>query len=374
MELDLVREQILSIEDFDNIDPGLMEKINGNAEYRRLFEECRELSLLIAESAPAPVKDGVTLHDAVMNRVKDGDIAPRYINTSKFRFPFATVASLVVVVATVLIVKNGNIIKKDAAVEQIADMEMAEGDPKEESRAFYSDTSFGIMNSKAEETDDMAAPETTSYKGVAYEKGVDPNGTASENNSVMYTAGVGGTSSAPAQNSSAELRVETVAEEYDAEILMDDSMKDSMADSIEESAEESAKGGENASLKIGSAGGASVTEQKPAQTAPKADSDYDGNAVTTDSAVPETESDITGAKTEGTQAVSEPEMDSEILSKMIYASKYVPKNMLMTYETIVGLGKDNYIAWFGEIESSVEFSELYNYENFAEYCRRNAAE
>ena len=102
---DLITEQILSIEDFNNVDAGLMRIIESNDEYRRIFEECKEISKLTSECIPEPVKNGVSLHDAVMNRVKSGDTAPRYTQGSgrRFAFPMATAASLVIVLAVAII-------------------------------------------------------------------------------------------------------------------------------------------------------------------------------------------------------------------------------------------------------------------------------
>ena len=39
---DLITEQILSIEDFNNVDAGLMRIIESDDEYRRIFEEYKE--------------------------------------------------------------------------------------------------------------------------------------------------------------------------------------------------------------------------------------------------------------------------------------------------------------------------------------------
>ena len=98
---------ILSIEDFNNVDPKLMSIINSNAEYRRIFEEYKEVSALTSECVPAPKKNGVSLHDAVMARVRNGDTAPRYINTSasgrKFMFSIATAASFAIVLVVAII-------------------------------------------------------------------------------------------------------------------------------------------------------------------------------------------------------------------------------------------------------------------------------
>ena len=102
---DLITEQILSIEDFNNVDAGLMRIIESNDEYRRIFEEYKEISKLTSECIPEPVKNGVSLHEAVMNRVKSGDTTPRYTQGStgrKFMFPMATAASLAIVLVAAI--------------------------------------------------------------------------------------------------------------------------------------------------------------------------------------------------------------------------------------------------------------------------------
>ena len=99
-------EEILSIEDFENVNEELMEKINENEEYRKLFDELKTVSDLVKSSAPVPEKDGISLHDAVLGRVKNGDSLPKYINVRR-SYPIATAASLLVVCALVLFAKSG---------------------------------------------------------------------------------------------------------------------------------------------------------------------------------------------------------------------------------------------------------------------------
>ena len=105
-EMDFIKSSILAIEDFENVDPSLMTEINKNEEYRALFEECRSLSGIIKAAVPAPEKDGVTLHSAIMDRVNCGDIQPRYIRSSAYKFPFASVACLLAVAVVIFISKT----------------------------------------------------------------------------------------------------------------------------------------------------------------------------------------------------------------------------------------------------------------------------
>ncbi|MBR5307207.1 MAG: hypothetical protein IKU43_00420 [Clostridia bacterium] len=143
---DFVIEQILSIENFECVPEKLMAEINSNEEYRRIFEEYKELSSLVSESAPIPEKDGVTLHDAVMNRIKDGDIAPRYISAGGFRFPVATVASLAVIVVAALIIGKGGIPGGRLDADNFAPMEKAEmRSVNDEEFAYVENTSFSVF-------------------------------------------------------------------------------------------------------------------------------------------------------------------------------------------------------------------------------------
>ncbi len=114
MNFDELKSEILSLEDFDSVDEGLMTEINKSEELCRLFEEMKALSALVGSSAPSPTKDGVTLHDAVMKRIECGDTAPRYIY--KRKYPIATAACLLVCMAVVLIARTGfgNFAEKEA--------------------------------------------------------------------------------------------------------------------------------------------------------------------------------------------------------------------------------------------------------------------
>lgn len=114
VRLEELKSEILSLEDFDSVDEGLMTEINKSEELCRLFEEMKALSALVGGSAPSPTKDGVTLHDAVMKRIEVGDTSPRYIY--KRKYPIATAACLLVCMAVVLIARNGfgNFAEKEA--------------------------------------------------------------------------------------------------------------------------------------------------------------------------------------------------------------------------------------------------------------------
>lgn len=97
--LDFFKEKILQIEDYTQVDENLMSKISSNPEYLNLFKECKTLSDLIRDSVPSPTQNEVTLSDSVIKKIQNGDTAPKYINSHSFRFPFATVACLLIVCA-----------------------------------------------------------------------------------------------------------------------------------------------------------------------------------------------------------------------------------------------------------------------------------
>ncbi len=103
---DFIRNKILEIEDFDNVDSTLLEKINEKEEYRALLDDCRKISQMVKDSAPIPEKDGVSLASVLAKRIHDGDTAPKYINTKR-HFPIATVACLAVAMVVVFVAKNG---------------------------------------------------------------------------------------------------------------------------------------------------------------------------------------------------------------------------------------------------------------------------
>lgn len=103
--IDFIKEKILQIEDFDKVDEELINEINSNPEYLRIFGEYKSLAELLHSSLPTPTKNKISLSESVVQRVKDGDTAPKYINSPGFRFPFATVACLLIVCVVLLTAK-----------------------------------------------------------------------------------------------------------------------------------------------------------------------------------------------------------------------------------------------------------------------------
>ena len=203
-ERDFIIEQILSIEDFSDVDEKLMSEILSDEEYRRIFEDCKEISELTRECVPEPVKDGLTLRQAVTERVRNGQTAPRYVNTSsgKFRFPFATAACVVVVMAVMFVASNNGRNKMyDSTAYNGAGKESMRFAAEEESAPILKDAKFMAMapgtaeNYSKDDADGIAvvsenetADEETGAGGVfkAETPAVTPKGAA---NTYMYSSG-----------------------------------------------------------------------------------------------------------------------------------------------------------------------------------------
>ena len=332
---DFVTEQILSIEDFDNVDENLMRMISENEEYRRIFEEYKEISALASQSIPEPKKDGVTLHDAVMKRVQSGDVAPRYTNTNsgKFRFPIATVASLVVVIAAAIVINNGGFVKKasDVAIENA---KVHESSAENNSSINVTDARFSVMSTYERDVADseMEIVNDADYISDAVDDNVPANGETS-----VYTA-----------------------EPY----LQD--MQD--VNGAEET--ESAVTDESVSEGVMFARAPMATNDVHTQRTENEESD---SAVCEDSI---SNTDTSGGKYEtkktagGSKARSTLTACLDVISRMETAKiKGVAPESLITLEQILELGAQKYIAWFDDILNSEEFVKLYNYDAFVVYCK-----
>ena len=345
---DFILEQILSIEDFDNVDRKLMDAISENEEYRRIFEEYKEISALASESAPEPVRDGVTLHDAVMERVKNGDVAPRYINTGKLRFPFATVASIVVVIAVAVVLNKGGFLKK-ASDNSRENIELYDSASEEEAVIPYTDTSFGIM--KTSDVNDEDVKSDGSFE----------SGTGAMRASVKHEE--------ETESETADEEAAYLYDRYETETAGDDSDSGDVKQS-----------GTQESLAEAPTGGKSHREQY-----------VNGSEYDTTFASPNVEESITEkaeAEPESKKSVNThmtadsasyaKDYDStvefiydneEVISRMNSAEeKGVPEKNLIAVEDIIGLGEDNYISWFDSIKDRSDFTEIYGYEAFVKYC------
>ena len=302
---DFVIEQILSIENFECVPEKLTAEINSNEEYRRIFEEYKELSSLVSESAPIPEKDGVTLHDAVMNRIKDGDIAPRYNNTNTFRFPIATVASLALIVAAALIIGKGGSLSGRLEADNFAPMAETEmKDVSDTEFVYLENTRFSVLG------------------GGASKKSDD------------------GISIAAASEESLEAPAEAYAE------------PDSATNGVVERGTEITEGVTTYSVVTDS-----VSEEK---------------IMFKSAGTPKAEAEASPAMEEATEEAEEEAVtfDSEITSRMKYASTVVPAERLITEEQILSLGRDHYIEWFDSIKNRSDFADIYSCEAFKAYCEK----
>lgn len=303
---DFVIEQILSIEDFDNVDEKLAKIIADNDEYRRIFEEYKELSKLISESVPEPGKDGVSLYDAVMGRVRSGDTAPKYINTSKFRFPIATVACLVLIAVTAFVAVNSNGINRNNMRDQETNGAFVQENVKSAPMEIM-DTSFGILA-----TDDMCYADEEDEAEAEHSASGNAENVFRDTKVALY---------------SAPLSEEFSTVEY--------------SENDTEAEEKTSDGGFKYSA---------IASQNAM---------YD-NAVTQDSV---TESSVEE------ETIKEADL-AEIYSRMEYAKERVPAENLITLEKITELGQDKYILWFDSIVISPDFAELYSVESFTQYCNK----
>lgn len=316
---DFVIERILSVEDFENVDEDLMKLIDGNDEYRRIFEEYREISRLTKECVPEPEKDGVSLCKAVMDRVSKGDVAPRYLNVKGFRFPFTAAACIIVVFAALVVMRNGNFGRKfdNGANESSFDAEY-KADTAEDG---ISDMQFGVMRTSE-------CPETE-FGYVENEEVCDGDAAnGSGGGFAMYS--------------------------YSAETddVTDDAAYEESADCKNGFFSAAPSDDGNAALEIAEEVISDGTEDKFLR---KEDASADG---------------VSGVQS----VIAEDELrDSSlceaVLECMRYAEKCgVPTERLFGADVILVYGEDLYIEWFDSIKDKDNFYELYCIEEFSAYC------
>lgn len=310
---DFVIEAILSIEDFDNVDEKLMETINSNSEYRRIFEEYKEISALTSECVPKAEKGGVTLHDAVMDRVRNGDTAPKYINTAadrRFRFPVATVASLAIVLVAAVIASNAS--KLNRGYDAAENFMSYDSNSIEDSGSILSKTKGEEFKYAPTRKESISASEAVAdeddYGFVAY--------------------------------SANDEKEEAVTEKY---IEVTDNYS-------------------NYSI-IPETGIVVSDDVQNVRTQPAA-----GNA---DTAI--NDSAVTGGEKKKSElqneSESETDIDAEIASRLEFANKHsISEESIITVEDIEAYGKESFIAWFDSIADSEKFTELYSKKQFIRYC------
>lgn len=310
-ELDFIKQQILEIEDFDNISDALKAQIESDDEHRTLFESLREMSKNIASTCPSPEKDGVSLRNAVMKRVEDGDTAPRYINTKSFRFPFATVACLAVFAVVVFISKNG-----------------------------YAQKNFGAEN---------AADMNYSVTEADVENGVDAISGAG--GAVVYKG-----ESIIAENTKKDLVFKSKAPDSQATQIQADGAASEKASNAEFQAAASDKAASGSGKEKSRADGGvvmynySVVTDKLKTVIEEAE-----EAVFDDADTADCETESIG-------------LSEKVLSYISDAAKLCGGENRITREQILLSGEEKYIEFFESISGSENFTELYIYENFKAFC------
>lgn len=410
---DLITEQILSIEDFDNVDAELMRMIESDNEYRRIFEEYKEISALTSECVPEPAKNGVSLHDAVMGRVRSGDTAPRYLFTNtgrRFMFPVATAASLVIVLAAaVTATVMTKTVNKNAADEQIADngyvseysqksrAEMFAPAPKDAKTAsgreeyFDEDTAdFGFEVAEEEFADSVnGAGVDDGASGIVngglkyeseeyayYKASVENDVVSEERNDVdNYREEVSDKTEAPETGSGSSVYIQkdilkkgndAVAND-DQELYDCDTYSAPLEDKdiyVEGVAFETTLANDNelSSVKVEHSG----TEQSGAVDTSKSEGTQAADpSVTVDAAGEEYDVELEDAENLSSAV-------AERLEKAVRHSGYNGEKISL--ELIEAYGEELFIAWFDSIIDSPDFGTLYTADEYISYCVMNGAD
>ncbi len=334
---DFVIERILSIEDFGNVDGKFMETIMADDEYRRIFEEYKEISELASECVPEPKKDGITLHDAVMKRVNDGDIAPRYINTGfgKHRFPFATAACLMIILAVVVVAgitsrsrDNREVYMMNDAVSMESSSEnsgfnMAPSDVK-----FAPKIDAAVLDSGY--ADEEAVVEDNAYVGMAMGASLSSEEAETEA-AEEETGGFRKAERAEAETEEAPM--------YAAVVPSTEYCKEIDGDSAVESLDVVLESTVNANAGITSTS-ETTAEFKKAESFDKATVEVD--------------------------------IDAEVAYRLEIAGTYdISEEDIITSEDIEAYGKENFIVWFDSIDGKSDFKELYGKKQFIRFCAYN---
>ncbi len=305
-----IKQQILEIEDFKNVDAELMREIESNDEYRMLFQQCRSLSETIGSMAPSPEKDGITLHDALMKRVKEGDIAPRYIKTNSFRFPFATVACLCVVVAVVLVSKSGFLQSK-------------------------------MSDSAAPEEMNLQSDREMVYDGVTYFAGVAENGNSNED--AKYTV-------------------------VDESAMQDSALSDYEAEEEYVVADDAAEGQTEPAYEGAAASKEKVVGQPEMESESLSDSVTAEESAEMKKAVERAKAESASG---GDSGIAQYHVSQEVQIRLREAELMTGKADIITAYDIIDLGEENFVSFFDSISKKDNFSELYTLKNFKIYCENN---
>lgn len=341
---DLIKEKILSLEDFQNVDSELMQIISQNEEYQRLFLEYKEISRLAKESAPTPQKNGVSLRQAVMNRVKNGDVAPKYINTSKFRFPFATAASLCVVIAVVLLMKNGYLPQNSKDLSNI-NVTSQKSTSQTESVADNSNNAyFAPNNSSQTESEETETGEQTDTFSVQ----------THISNPTDDSGEIFGKSQTP--------QTFMVYDDSNVSNGSNNSESAKLQDSMEISKESEKSEKEQSNSELKSTAPASKSSAAGGGSAPN---------VRSHNAESDTLSITESAGQNVENSAANQDSQNEEVQKLISLAKELGATEVINSQLISALGEQKFVEWFQSISQSPNFNELYTSENFKKYCQNN---
>ncbi len=352
-DLDLIKEKILSLEDFQNVDSELMQIISQNEEYQRLFSEYKEISLLAKESAPAPQKNGVSLHNAVMNRVKNGDVAPKYINTSKFRFPFATVASVFVVVVVVWLMKSGVLPQNNKNLSDISDINITSQKSTSQTEQFdESQSESGNNNCKTESNNAYFATFTAeNEKAVAFDTAdtaetAEESESETENSVAAYTA----KQNQAADSANGSAKKQTLNE---SQTTQNGTQNSDLTELPRE---------QTSSAQTATGGGAKAEVRKAA----KNDSEQPNENTRNTEDCQNSEILQNNVEESHPQVFNNAEIPNLILlAEQLGATEKIDSQLISS------LGEQKFVEWFQTISQSPNFKELYTEENFKNYCEEN---
>ncbi len=119
-------------------DGSTLDEILSDKELSDLYREYDKLSAALGDAFADPPKDkeGRTLSEVLAERVRKGDVLPRYADVSKHHFPFATAACLVIACAVLLFAgKNGILGRSKYAADTALDECIEEPGETEEAAA-----------------------------------------------------------------------------------------------------------------------------------------------------------------------------------------------------------------------------------------------
>ena len=345
-------------------------KENGYEDPRKVEDgEDRALSELLREAnGEMPTKDGLSLRDAVMRRVRNGDVQPRYLPTRSFRFPVATAACLVLCLVAAFAAKNGLLTRfgaksADSAAPETYQLTTNTEEPTDEKKtggAFLSDASFGAMpaafdhdgaDEETEEAEECTVADEADGAPVQEAQASVLQDTGSTGGALVRESKRAVTSTANSSDTSGEngavllsLPEDNTTEQFavcDGVPLLEESAPDS-----EETVEESVTTDDVISENGASAG---ETSCRYAMRGPGTSSAAKAGG---------------GASPALSADVAERMEKARAILTGLGAENVEP----IRAETIAAHGEDVYCAFFDAIEDRADFAALYAEEVFTAYC------